>query len=907
MQLLKKRQYKITSVDEKLSLWQQELNIDISKNYYHFKECLLYFVLKSWITDINSSKSSYDINSPSNNASSNVLNPEDDFFVVNKTTWFSIKGKIKVKQAPVRKLGYFCNQKLVFVFNRFCYFFYIDKTLDENSIYEGYFNFINKHNYEKVVFLLKSSEINNFFETINANVELYNQILYYKGCTFELILKNNIENRTDYNKNEKLNVNKKINDQKRSEKSLFSSNFHKIFNRNKINNKKNSNESSIEKNNSLESNYRINNSARNISLDRNNNYISIDSNLSRERSYNNINSKRNYFSKNSEIIPEHFPNRKLSKTEDENLNRILKAVIYYYCFHKMFMKKLDSQQEINDLNVCMINKDWLNFFKNKYKFDKVRIFLDKKYELVQELNYLEYKNSLIKACRIKDFLLIKNQPIKPLVKEFTEFGQEYYENYELINNNTYTVFKEVFGSYELEEIREFKINIIKKRGIIINYTPNQIEVTKLYMLNTKKDLKPERYLIILWNNKYMNFRVKRPLEENGIDEGLKLIQTEQNEEDDKEYFKIKVNNEIIGTLINITNPIDKTFGNFVPSKPCLIGLTKNDIIYSMNSVIQCLSNIPLFIGYFLNKKRMKQIYLQKETRPLSYKLLELFRNLWLNDEEIKTISAKNLSDFLLEMNPFLSGNESNAKGLLYFIINLAQQELNKIEKINNYLVNNKIKFNYKLCYEKFFNHYKNNYKSIISDIFYGFKNDTLTCTKCFNTSHSINFYDILIFTPYEVGCFKKYSKNNISIEECFDFNERKIELYNCKNYFCNFCNNYANGILSTKLISVPKVLILAFERKEEKDFNVDVILEEFINLRKYVFYDTNTYKYELIGAIKNLNKFKENKKYVSFCKSPANKMWYLYDDENVVRTEFKDVKENGNVNILIYNNYIDNK
>ena len=56
-----------------------------------------------------------------------------------------------------------------------------------------------------------------------------------------------------------------------------------------------------------------------------------------------------------------------------------------------------------------------------------------------------------------------------------------------------------------------------------------------------------------------------------------------------------------------------------------------------------------------------------------------------------------------------------------------------------------------------------------------------------------------------------------------------------------------------------------------------------------------------------MNKFEENKKYVAFCKSTANKMWYLYDDETVVKTEFKDVKEIGNVNILIYNNYIDNK
>ena len=178
MQLLKKRHYKISSVNEKLSSWQQELDSDISKTYHHFKECLLYFVLKSWIENINSSNNSIDMNSPSNN-SSYALNPEDDFIVVNKTTWYSIKGKIKLKHTPIRKLGYFCNKKLVFVFDNFCYFFYKDKALDENTIYEGYLNFINKHNFEKVVYLLETSEINCFFEKHISKSTLYKKSIIF--------------------------------------------------------------------------------------------------------------------------------------------------------------------------------------------------------------------------------------------------------------------------------------------------------------------------------------------------------------------------------------------------------------------------------------------------------------------------------------------------------------------------------------------------------------------------------------------------------------------------------------------------------------------------------------------------------------------------------------------------------
>ena len=915
MQLLKKRHFKISSITDKILQWEQELNSNISKVHNNYKESLFYFILKSWlIKDSNSSTISLEINNSNN--SSLTFRPEEDFFIVNKTTWYSIKGKLKVKQIPIRKFGYYCYKKLVFVFDNFCYFFYKDKNLDRKMIYEGYLNFINnnKQNIDKIVHLLQANEINNFFMKINANVELYRQILYYKGNTFELVLKKNVQYRTFFNEQDKMKENaiyKKLNPINHEKQKLTALKKKNSFRKNKNLNisKSKSNDS-----NSLDqSKLHSNNSAGNITnLHHSQSDISIiiNKSLIRERSCIDIqaNSLRNKLDK----IPDHFPDRKLSKSEEEKLNKILRAVIHYYCFYKNFNYKLNLEQEVNDLNLCMINKDWLNkFFINKFNFYRIKEYLNKKYEEVDPMNFLEYKERLIKACRIKDFLLVQAQPIKPLQKDFTEFGQEYYENYELIDKNCYQIFKETFGTYELDEIRIFRINIIKYKGIIINYKPNQIEVSKQYMDKdkTNKNTKPERYLIVLTNSKYMNFRIKRPLEENGITEGIKLIPKEQNEEDDEEYFKIKLNNEIIGSLINITNPVNKTFGNFIPSEPCLIGIEKNDTINSLNSVLQCLSNIKSLIGYFLNKKRMKQISIQKLKRPFSYQLMEIFKNLWLNEsnEKMENISAKKLSEYLLEINPFFCQKKSNANELLYFTINLVHKEMNTIENINTYIINHKIKFNYQLCFETYYNYFKSNYKSIISDVFYAFKNDTITCSNCFNTSHSINFYDKLNFTPDDVRVFKAYSTTSILIEECFEYNERKIEYYYCKDYFCNFCNNYANGVLSTKLVSVPKCLIVNLERKEEKDFYVNVIFDEFLNLRNFVFYDSNSYLYELIGVITNMSGFDEDKKYIAFCKSSANKNWYLYDDTTVNQVEFKDIKDTGNVNILIYHQCIYNK
>ena len=332
MQLLKRRHFKISSVTDKIMQWQQELVSNISKVYNNYKESLFYFILKSWlIKENNSSQILFVINNSSFN-----LNPEEDFFILNKTTWYSIKGKLKVKQIPIRKIGYYCYKKLVFVFDNYCYFFYKDKNLDIKTIYEGYLNFINKQNIEKILHLLETNEINHFFVKINANTDLYRQILYYKGNTFELVLKKNVQNRTFFNeqdKNKEKVIYKKINqNQNNHEKSkLTALKKNNLFLKSKKHNINNSNDSNI----SEPSKLRNNNSAENLTniLLHSQSDISIIINKSLIRDRSCIDIQANSLRKKLNKIPEHFPNRKLSKSEDEKLNKILKAVLHYFCFY----------------------------------------------------------------------------------------------------------------------------------------------------------------------------------------------------------------------------------------------------------------------------------------------------------------------------------------------------------------------------------------------------------------------------------------------------------------------------------------------------------------------------------------------------------------------------------------------
>ena len=958
MQFKNKRFYKIPNSTEKLAIWQKEFDTYISSIYPSFKEVLLYFISKSWFNPRLNSAKKYSSNISSLIHGSTSIEPDEDFFVVNKTTWYAIKNRIKVKEKPLRKLGYFCNKKLVFIFDDLCYFFYKDKLSKENKIYEGYLSYAKGQNIDNVIYILQSFEINNFFNRTKANKDSYKQILYYKGITFELTLKDNIQNRTGYNNTKnKNNINSHPNRNKINSLSP-ENNFYSVVNKNKINNSNNnrispkrsngidfitSNENTKSKNSMEVKMYRdnsrknikiINDTPKNeknekINFNSNKNNSSNNSSIdvrSREQSGNKSYRKKNFLNQeNISNSPEHFPeDRKLSKNEEDKLDKIIKCIIYYYCFNKKFLNEIENSDGFKEINLCLISKEWLDNFLNKFSFNIIKDYLDKNYDNVEQRNFLEYKENIGKICKIKDFILVKIKPIKTLEKEFTELGQEYFENYEFINKYSLENFKELFGCFDIEAGKEYKINILKDKGLIINYNTSRIEITKKYMNieNNKENViktikkednnknlsnsinikKPERYLVVLSNAKHMNYKIKRPLEDYGIDEGLKHLGIEKDEQEiNEEIFQIKLKTEVIGNFINITNPPDKTLGNFIPNKQSLIYFEKNTNIYGINSVIHCLSNIPQLTGHLLNKKRIQQIYIQKEAKPLSFEFVEVLKNIWLN-ENIKMCSTKNITNFIQELNPFLCGNESNIKDLIFFLINNMHHELNKIENPNQYLSNNSIKYNYQLSFEMYTNYFNTNFKSIISELFYGLKNDTLTCENCRSTSHSLNYYDIMNFPLEQIRLFKGYSYDTVYLEECFDYDERKIDLYNCKNYFCNYCNKYSNAKLSSKLISIPKIMILVLGRQEEKDFEINVIFKEILNLRKYIFYDTNPYNYELIGVISNINEFKEEKQYIAFCKSSVDKKWYLYeDDKETTETNFNYIKENGKANILIYN------
>ena len=139
---------------EKFATCQKELELNLTKAYQILQEIPLYVISKNSFKNADKC-----ILHPLNNISSlnkgpNVIEPDADFFIVNKATWYSLRNKISYTEKPLKKLGYFCNRKLVVVFDDLCYFFYKDKTV--NRINEGYFTFSKGQNPEDIIYALQT-------------------------------------------------------------------------------------------------------------------------------------------------------------------------------------------------------------------------------------------------------------------------------------------------------------------------------------------------------------------------------------------------------------------------------------------------------------------------------------------------------------------------------------------------------------------------------------------------------------------------------------------------------------------------------------------------------------------------------------------------------------------------------
>ena len=533
----------------------------------------------------------------------------------------------------------------------------------------------------------------------------------------------------------------------------------------------------------------------------------------------------------------------------------------------------------------LFNKD----INNIYIYNEI-----KEYYLIDK-NWIRIKmnegnKNITYSMNNKQYFLILNE--KPEIKttnldylkypiNFDFIDKEFYES--IINNlgskdnkiniENFLISKMFFVNWE-NNIPEGQLKSFNNK-IYIGLIDNKYPVIYFYLINEKGY--SFEFLLQFNDEKIMYEEIKNSLKRKGV--GQYIYEAGVDFSNVGESFDL-INYELkgVGLFINF----NKNYVNEIHSPEISKCLKFIEDPFYYNGVLQCLSNIDDIKFFFLNRNNLTSII--EENSIFTKYLYEIIQDLWYWNEEDRSNIINN--NFITEIKKSVKfNNNNNGDNIALLIKNILLNLHNEIKEDND---GNKIKNNYtKLdgIYQDFKDMDDNFYSinnSFIQKSFFFELGSRYYCNSCKTNDNHYNIECLLEFDFEQI-------KKDLSIYTLLDYLKEDIKCQNCKN----------SNKLMKKFVSIPQYLIIIIKRNENNDFYFK--LDENIDIRTYIgnndVKDKSTYT--LISFVKN--------NLVSFCKSPINNKWYIYNYEQNNIKECHNIIEVKTIPyFLIYKNRNDN-
>ena len=294
----------------------------------------------------------------------------------------------------------------------------------------------------------------------------------------------------------------------------------------------------------------------------------------------------------------------------------------------------------------------------------------------------------------------------------------------------------------------------------------------------------------------------------------------------------------------------------------------------------------------MNPKNIKIITDNLKSQQLSFVFYRLFFHFYPYPEKVQReiYKPQYILNVIASKNKIYKTNSKrNPNELLNFILNTLHEELN-INKNQSTNININIYDKNNVIYNSIQN-YINNNNSIIFNLVNWFEIKETTCLTC-----STQTYFLYTFNTFELDILGTYiyKKNPININDCLEFHNIQKQ----QNLYCNVCHKYNQVLNKTIIYSSPNNFIFSLDRKnlEQKMMQIPFIVSENLKLSSFIENTNSPIHYQLIGI---LSYYLNEKKYISFCVSPVDKQWYVYNDEKVSSININTILNFHNSNIKL--------
>ena len=394
-----------------------------------------------------------------------------------------------------------------------------------------------------------------------------------------------------------------------------------------------------------------------------------------------------------------------------------------------------------------------------------------------------------------------------------------------------------------------------------NNNNNKNNNTKINNMNDNNNMIDNNNINMNDNNKINNMN------------NINNININMNNMNNMNNNNMNINNMKINNNINNNPPDLNSFARF--TKATNTGLKNQGNTSYLNAILQFLGSIRTFANYFTQDKSKQYFVDNSQNCPLAFVTHRLFLHLYkyvenqdseiyTPDSYLKLLALKNLT--------YKTKKNRNPNDLLFFILYTLHNELNH-PKNNNIIVPKNTSDKENVCQSGIMT-FQNRYNSIVSNLLNWFQIKEISCQVCNNTTyffHTFNTFDLDIL--------------RVSITN----NNNPINIYNClitnsiarlKKNYCYKCRKYTTMFFLSKIYFSPNTFIFLLNRgsMDQNLMKIRFLIEEKINLKNYIEIQNAPSLYQLNGIVSIDLK---NNKYVSFCMSPVDQNWYLYDDEEI--------------------------
>ena len=474
-----------------------------------------------------------------------------------------------------------------------------------------------------------------------------------------------------------------------------------------------------------------------------------------------------------------YENTKISVT---NLRKLIRLYIYSKKFEKKVSQPLHKTYE---KEFFLINNIWLKDFKKVYNYNSKKQKLDARNNNTNSYESFGTEDSIKNFYQNTDFPFIKlynngkdiiYHNIKYInnSKIITEFDNQnkknnlIYKNFAILDKTTLDI---LVKGYNVDMFP--KINMLLCENSIIFRVTNGIEIGFLNQFDNINHL----FLLKFKDNNTLEQEYNK-IKLNGIGNYFK-----ENKLKKSEINKQKINN--IGEVINLQNKkynkFLKSFKSFlskiiesdtsikIKTSSCIATefVRKRILSYDKNksamfSVINCFISCEEIIHYFLDEKNTQIFNQNKNKFMLSSNISILINELYSQNN-----SKPYYPDiFLTIINMIFPNDQNNFKEFIKFLLTSLHSEINDIDdnlEIDNQITNED-HLSKEISEKKFFESYKNNIRSIISDNFFWIMQTKKTCNQCKTPSY---FYREMYLLELDLKQTNRYM-----LSQKFEFKKR---------------------------------------------------------------------------------------------------------------------------------------